>query len=367
MQILKLFEYIILCGVGYSGLSVLLVLGQTFLSSAVEVRFLFSAMKNRSVMVKVIVSMIPMVLAVTYLIITAITFTPFLAGAWDEYNYILLADLTLNAPCILEMLAAVGVFLLLTVLYSIVYPMRPLEWLVTFGVESIAAVALIVLYGGLFLRSSPFTIFSLCRLDPGLIRWPIYGLFTIVFKDFLLAVSLLLGALLRERRPRKSPDEDDVWTWRQRYALQAQRYLTRDYQATGAGLLVFGLTAGSFFTAVLVREDKSALSGDEIAGASIMVGLIGLMFIGFCGVGLLLIYRGLRPETAKIYRQLLSLGDHDTVLRLFCQEMIEETPVVRKVQFNHTVTTSRHFRVTRWGMKTTVERIAPLERQGPSV
>lgn len=362
MQILTLFEYIVLCGVGYGGLSTFLVLGQTFLSSAMEVRFLFAAMKKRSVIVKVMSSMIPMVLALTYLIITSIAFTPFLAGAWDEYNYGLLADLTLNVPCVLEMMAAVGVFLLLTVLYSKFYSMKPLEWLITFGVEAVAAISLLVLYGGLFLRSFPFTIFDLCRWDVTLVRWPVYGLFTIVFKDFVLAVSLFLGALLRERRPRREPDMDDVRAWQLRYEIQVQRYLTQDYLAVGVGLLSFGLAAGSFFSVILAGEDLSAPDGEEIAGMVIMIGLIALMFLGFCGVGLLLIYRRLRPATAKIYRQLLSLGDHDTVLRLFYQEMIAETPVVRKVQFNSTVTTTRHFKVTRWGMRTTVERIAPLDR-----
>lgn len=361
MEILQLFKYITLCGVGYAGLSTAVVLAQTFLSGAMEVKFLFAAMKERSLMVKTVAAMIPMVLAATYIIASSIGFAAFLAGAWEEYNYWLLAELTLNPACMTQMLICVGAFVILTVLYTLRYPMKPLQWLITFGVETAAAAALLVLYGGLFWRVVPFTVIDLCLWDVTALRWPIYGLFTVVFKDFVLIVSLVLGALLRERGPRKDLGGEDAWDWRLRYERQVQRYLTRDYLALGVSLLVFGLATGTFFTVMLMREGLRSFTGSEIGGLIFLIGFILLTYLGFGGVGALLIYRRLRPGTAKIYRQLLSLGEESTVLRLFYDEMVTGKPRVQKLQFNVTRATSEHFQFTRAGMKTTVVRIKPLD------
>lgn len=361
MEIYQLFQYIILCGVGYAGLSTVLVLAQSCLSGAMEVKFLFAAMKERSLMVKTAAVLIPMVLAATYILASTIGFAAFLAGAWEEYNYLLLATLTLNPPCISQMMICVGLFVGLTILYTIRYPMKPLAWLATFGVETLAAVTLLVLYGGLFLPSFPFTVLDLCIWDVSALRWPIYGLFTIVFKDFVLLVSLVLGTLLRERRPRADLGAEDAWDWRVRYERQVQRYLTRDYLALGVSLLAFGLATGTFFLAVVLWEGSGSLSSREIGGLVFLIGFILLTYFGFGGVGALLIYRRLRPETAKIYRQLLSLGEENTVLRLFYQEIVDGTPRTEKLGFNVSRITSEHFQLSKAGLKTTVSRIAPLD------
>jgi len=68
MQAFNLFIAILLGGVGYAN-SLFLVLAQTFASAYFVLRTLFTAMQRRSMLVKVMACMIPMVLGGTYIII----------------------------------------------------------------------------------------------------------------------------------------------------------------------------------------------------------------------------------------------------------------------------------------------------------
>ena len=144
MQAFNLFNSITLGGVGYSN-SLPLVLAQTYASCFLVIRTMFNAMRNRSLLVKTMAILIPMVLGGTYIIASSIVFGAFWSDAWSSYELVRLVAQTLTQDFIYELLAWLAAFALLTVVYSLLYRTRLWEWLLTFSLEIFTALALMVL------------------------------------------------------------------------------------------------------------------------------------------------------------------------------------------------------------------------------
>ena len=190
MQAFNLFIAILLGGVGYAN-SLFLVLAQTFASAYFVLRTLFTAMQRRSMLVKVMACMIPMVLGGTYIIIASICFGAFFSNHWSAPELLHLVESTLSYDFVYETLLWVGLFALLTLVYSLLYRPKFTEWLLTFGLEIIAALALLVLYGGLLIDNFPFTILHLYLASSFWVKFPIYGLFMLIFKNIKLFDSFI--------------------------------------------------------------------------------------------------------------------------------------------------------------------------------
>ena len=371
MQAFNLFINILLGGVGYSN-SLLLVLAQTYASAFLVIRTMFNAMRNRSLLVKTMAILIPMVLGGTYLIASSIVFGAFFGDAWASYELVRLVAQTLTQDFIYELLAWLAAFAALTIVYSLLYRTRLWEWLLTFGLEIFTALALLALYGGLLLDGFPFTIVDLCQVNIFLVKFPIYGIFMIIFKDFVLLTSIIIGLLLRE--PKVSPDFPEDYREQQVfYEKQAQRYLTRDYLALGVSLFLFGCLASAMFIWIMWGEFAGGafpaeLNSDEVVGAVFII-FITLVTICYALVGLLLIFRRLFPQTARIYRRLLALtpqcGDETELLRLFYKEIINGFPSgsnpKQSLFAKKNIMSTEHFIFEQQGMKSTIKwREVPL-------
>lgn len=364
MQAFNLFITILLGGVGYAN-SLFLVLAQTFASAYFVLRTLFTAMRRRSVLVKVMASLIPMVLGGTYIIIASIIFGAFFSGYWSAPEMLHLVENTLSYDFVCETLVWVALFALLTLVYSLLYRPKLSEWLLTFGLEIIAALALLVLYGGLLIDGFPFTILHLCLASTFWVKFPIYGLFMLIFKNFVLLCAILIGALLHERQ-RPLPTPDDYPNRQTFFEKQAQRYLTTDYLALGVSLLLFGLGTTCFFSWIFWDEyggwpDFSQLSGDELSGTIFLL-LFILVVIGYCLVGLLLIGRRLLPHTSRPYRQLAAIAqaqdDSTAVLEIFYQEIVMpslQRPENNSWKLGSNTFISEHFIVEKKGLKVQVK------------
>ncbi len=364
MQAFNLFIAILLGGVGYAN-SLFLVLAQTFASAFFVLRTLFGAMRRRSLLLKVMASLIPMVIGGTYIIAASIVFGAFFSSYWSATEMLHLVESTLSYDFVYETLGWVGLFALLTLAYSLLYRPRLSEWLLTFGLEIITALALLVLYGGLLIDNFPFTILHLCLASTFWVKFPIYGLFMIIFKNFVLFCGLLIGTLLYERR-RPLPNPDDYLDKQSFYEKQAQQYLTTDYLALGVCLFIFGFSVAGFFGWIIWDEyggwpDLSKLSGDELTGVVFLL-LIILVVIGYCLVGLLLIMRRLLPQTSRPYRQLTAIAqaqpDPAAIIELFYQEIVlpcQQQPERASWQLGRNVQSSLHFVVERKGIKVTVK------------
>ena len=120
MQAFNLFNSIMLGGVGYSN-SLPLVLAQTYAAAFLVIRTMFNAMRNRSLLVKTMAILIPMVLGGTYIIASSIVFGAFWSDAWSSYELVRLVAQTLTQDFIYELLAWLAAFALLTVVYSLLY------------------------------------------------------------------------------------------------------------------------------------------------------------------------------------------------------------------------------------------------------
>ncbi len=371
MQAFNLFNSIMLGGVGYSN-SLPLVLAQTYASCFLVIRTMFNAMRNRSLLVKTMAILIPMVLGGTYIIASSIVFGAFWSDAWSSYELVRLVAQTLTQDFIYELLAWLAAFALLTVVYSLLYRTRLWEWLLTFSLEIFTALALMVLYGGLLLDGFPFTIVDLCQIDIFLVKFPIYGIFMIIFKDFVLLTSIVIGLLLREPKNNQEFPED----YREQqffYEKQAQHYLTRDYLALGVSLFLFGCLTTALFVWILWGEFTkdtvpSELDSNEIIGLVFAI-IITLVTICYALVGLLLIFRRIFPQTARLYRKLLALtpqcGDQTELLRLFYKEIINGFPsginTKQSLFAKKNIISTEHFIFEKQGMKSTIKwREVPL-------
>lgn len=363
MEAFGLFINILLGGVGFSN-SLPLVLLQTFGSAFLTLRTLFAAMRRRSPLVKVVASLIPMVLAGTYIIAASIVFGAFFSSAWSSYDLLQLVEGTLNRDFVYELLGWVLAFFLLAAVFTLVYRLGPADFLLNFALELAAAVALLVLYGGLLFEDFPFTIVHLCYLNVELVRLPIYGLFAVIFKVFVLAVSLVIGGLLYEK-PYVIPDEGEFWDRQSFWERQAQRYLTRDYLALGVSLLAFGLSVTALFGWIFWDEyggwpDWVQLSGDEVFGTIALLFFM-LLVIGYCLVGILLIWRRLLPGRARCCRRLAEIAREQSpaeeclVWELFYQEIVlpqMTRPEQNSWQLGPTRTVSEHFVIEKKGLST---------------
>lgn len=373
MQAFNLFVSIMLGGVGYSN-SLLLVLAQTYASGFLVVRTMFNAMRSRSLAVKTLAILIPMVIGGTYLIASSIIFGAFFGDAWTSYELVRLVAQTLTRDFIYELLAWLGAFAVLTIIYSLLYRTRLWEWLLTFSLEIFAALALLVMYGGLLLDGFPFTIVDLCQINIFLVKLTIYGIFMIIFKDFVLLTSIIIGLLLRE--PKVSSDFPENYSDQQLfYEKQAKHYLTRDYMAIGVSLFLFGCLATAMFGWIMLDEFSGKpfppeLNSDEYIGLFFII-VITLVTICYALIGLLMIFRRLFPQTARIYRRLLALtpqcGDQTELLRLFYKEIIIGFPSGEnpKQSFlaKKNILSSEHFIMEKKGLKTTIKwREVPLPK-----
>lgn len=345
---IELFKQILIGGVGYSA-SFYLVFAQVLMSTCSEVKFLFGVLKNKSLTLRFSVLMVPLIIIITYLMASSISFGSFLSGRWDEHKLFSLVSITLTEQGVMEIMAFTAAFLILTIAFSIAFPMKLPLWLMTFGVESVAALALLVLYGGLFFREFPFTILDLCNRNLQLTRYLIYGLFCVIFKDFILVLSLVYGEVFRERQLNKDTGEELYCDKRNYYKKQSLTYLTRDCLPISLSLILFGLFAEGLLAYQWMRSPPS--DPKETLAAITVVLLFGLFFI----LGLFLLYRRMRPQTTTAYRQLRAMGNEDVVLKLFHDEMINGTPTVQRIGFNATEFRSPHFTMRKSGIKTTIE------------
>lgn len=358
MFLWELLECVVVSGVGQGGavaVGVAAVLAQVTLSLYGEVRFLFATMGNRSLTVKVVVSAIPFLILFVYAMVSAISFGSFLFSPTDPYLADLMRSITLTVERVLAILALVLLYPLLALLYCRLVPMKPLRALATFGVEGAGALFLLVLYGGLFLSSFPVTILT---VGPGAVKWAVYAIFIVAFKDFVLAVSLILGLLLRLPQP-KEPEEAACTDRQAYYRRQVQRYLVRDNLTIGIALLLFG-PGTSIFLFFLTREElQGPIPLDDVPGMLLLVGFLLVVLFGFGGLGALLVYRRLRPQTAPAYRTLLTMGEITEMEALFYREIVAGSPSRRKVGFNQWVLRSPHFCLLQSGVRTKLSWVGP--------
>lgn len=170
--------------------------------------------------------------------------------------------------------------------------------------EGYAALSLLTLYGGLLVKGFPYTVLDLSRREIYLVRWPVYGYFTVLFKCFVLIMSLLLGFALRERKDR-SLNEEEKYTDRHKYnEKKVLKYLTKNDTVTGIGLLLFCAASLAFFTYMFLSDTST----DWNFQAFFPLLLIGSLFVMLGAFGAVSLYRGLRPQTSMAYRQLLAMG-----------------------------------------------------------
>ena len=250
---------------------------------------------------------------------------------------------------------AILLYPLLALLYCRLVPMKPLRALATFGVEGAAALFLLVLYGGLFFSSFPVTILT---AGPGAVKWAVYALFIVTFKDFVLAASLILGLLLRLPGPREP--EEAVYGDRQAYyRRQVQRYLVQDNLTIGVSLLLFGPGTSLFLFFLTRKELQGPIPLEDVPGMLLLVGFLSVVLFGFGGLGALLIYRRLRPQTAPAYRKLLTMGEITEMEELFYREIVAGSPSRRKVGFNQWVLRSPHFCLLQSGVRTKLSWVGP--------
>lgn len=346
--IYQMFDIIAQSAVGNVG-NVSLILLQLYISVYVEIKLLFASMKNRSGLVQFSVTMLPLVLIATYCLAAGIIFSAFLEKGPDLDRMTELVNLTLSRQCIREMLLTVAIFFVLMLVYSIAYRLKPLQLLMTFGMELLAALALLALYGGLLVQDFPFTILDLCDRDLLLARWPIYGYFTLLFKCCVLAVSLVLGALLRERKEKPVTDEEFYQDRSRLYERKTLRFLTKDTGLIGAGYLTFSIAAQLFFVWGMVNEGSWALTN------AVTILLVTALFMSPAVIGAYCLYRALRPQTSVPYRQLLAMGDRDTVLRLFCNEVVDGPRLKHNLWKNMDTLQTAHFLFSRQGIKIRVQ------------
>lgn len=358
MFLWDLLGCVVASGAGKGGavvVGVAAVMAQLILSLYGEVRFLFATMGNRSLTVKVMVSAIPFLVIGVYAMVSAIAFGPFLFSPIEPYLADLMLSLTLTVNGVLTILVLAALLPILALPYCLLTRTTPLRVLATFGVEGAAAVTLLVLYGTLFF--SPFS-FSILTVGPGTVKWVVYGIFIVAFKDFLLVASLILGLLLRIPE-RKEPEDAPYVDRPAYYRRQVQRYLVQDNLTIGIALLFFGPGTSAFLWYLVRDEFEGPLSLNDMGGAILLAGFLLLLLLGFGGLGLLLVYRRLRPQTAPAYRKLLTMGDIAEMEALFYQEMVAGKPSRRHVGFNQVELRSPHFCLLRSGIQTKLLWVGP--------
>lgn len=350
--IYQMFDMIAQSGVGNLG-DIGLITLQLMISLFFEVKFLFASVKKRPPMVQLSIAMIPIILIATYSIVCGLFFSAFLGNGPTPSEMTELIEVTLSSRSISEMLIVTVVFFALMLVYSIAYKLNLLQWLMTFGMEMLMAFSLLILYGGLRVADFPFTILDLCERNIYLARWPIYGYFTVMFKCFVLAMSLFLGFVLRERKEKPENEEEKYGDRRGFYQKKALKYLTKNDALIGSALLLFGVAALIFTLWRTIQEEGASLSIDLIPAVT----MVSALFSAPAIMGVFLICRALWPRTGKAYRQLLAMGNSDTVLRLFCEEVVDGKDPETNLWSGNTKIQTEHFVFNQVGIRTWVEWI----------
>lgn len=355
----QIFDIIAQSGVGNLG-NISLIYLQLMFSLFFECKFLFSSMKKRQPLVQFSVAMIPLILIAAYLIVGGLFFSAFMGKGPSVGEMTQLLNVTLTERCVSDMLTAAAAFFVLMLLYSIIYRLKPLQWLMTFGIEMLSALSLFTLYGGLRIEKFPYTILDLCERNLYLARWPIYGYFTVLFKCFVLVMCLLLGFFLRERKEKQEWEEERYRDRRGYYERKTLRFLTKDDALIGGAFLLFSAAAEVFFWYVLRQDAATVWDADTIFTMLVSAAL----FAAPGAIGVCLLYRALRPRTCMAYRQLLAMGNRDIVLQLFCEEIVNgkapETNLWKSTAKIQTV----HFLYWQQGVKPRVKWIGEGLREG---
>lgn len=257
-----------------------------------------------------------------------------------------LVSLTLTRRAVVEIMLVTAAFFAVTAAYSRLNRMTPPQWIATFGTETLEALSLLALYGGALLEGFPFTILDLCRVDVTLARWPIYGYFTLLFKCAMLAVLLFLGWLLREKKAGAGSEEEQYRDRRADREARTPRFFTQNALLTGVSMVLFGAFSAAPLIWAFSRDKSFVLNAASIFSVAALTAL----FAWLPALGLFLIHRAARPETAGPYRQPLEMGDKDTVLALFCEEIIDGAPAERKLGYHDIEIRTAHFLPRRRGV-----------------
>lgn len=261
---------------------------------------LYRAVRRENPAERVLLCMVPGIFVVTAAFIEPLFFGSFLGEGfpWTEA----LGQFLAQAPFFREVLALVGVF------FGALLTERMLDrlWGRPFfagffrsaGLELPIALALLALCADyIWGRGRLFA-----ALGGQEVKWLVYGVYLLLYKDCVLLVCLVWRLLFSEWR--QGEEDDGKWL---------RRYLARGYRAYGWALLLF---AGLWAFAVV--------GGLKREGSPYIWALAVNLAIGALAV--LSLARSWRPPD---YRRILSWGEPEQILRQLRQEIEKKPPLVR--------------------------------------
>lgn len=283
-------------------LSILLLMIQLFLQSAAPAMLLFSAVKGRPLMERVLLLICPMVFFLTYGIMDLLLGGSFLGGGFHHIPELVL--FLLRPRLAREVWGVLALFPLLF------FPVRRWGRANLFSVlgdlTSWALWGLAAAVAVLIAREAVFP--GLLGLPPGTVAlWYVYALYTLLAQEALNLTALGLHLLFRERPPKGDLDAlvyDPQWVRRQVCRLLLEGH-TAFLCSMGPLLLLLCL----LLIPALVEE------GFSVGGAEFLI-----FIAGFGGWWFSVLLRVLSPDRLPAWKRVQGWSDSQQLCRLFCQE-----------------------------------------------
>lgn len=222
-----------------------LLVFQVLLTSCLEIRFYYKSINNKDMLQKVFAAIMPISFIVCCSIIFSLYFGSFISGGMSRTYLSRIADIISDKPFLWELLIIAVLSIILSAIYMFVYRLKWYQFLLTFGLESAALIAGLILFIGLYTER-----FVFAEVQIPLFRCLVYGYFMVVYKAALTLVSLLGAVLFRDTgklKPYQKKEyllEDNFEAYTIKFLNQCQRKTALTFIITMTlfiSIIIYGL------------------------------------------------------------------------------------------------------------------------------
>lgn len=303
METLEILDIIMTRTMPVVTVATIFLIAQVLISSFFEVKFFYQSIQNRSIALKIAVCMVPAVFIITYCIVTPLIMGSFVAGGMSDKSLTHILQITLSYNFLTEMLLAIVCLFLLAFIYKTYYHLNKVQMILSFGFEVAISVCLVLIYGGLFIENSPFSIITLIHSNILFVAYAMSGYFIILYKLILTFISLLAGIVFRDKEDTIHDFSNEVYSYKDQQNA-VLRFI--NYRQKTLGVVYFITSLSLFFIIILVglNDMDLAFNWNNISLIILEFTVIMLPFAFLFILAMINLFFAFFPRITRAYRTL---------------------------------------------------------------
>ncbi len=307
----KLFQMYVFNVLGVADTAEWLVMLQLILGFFLPMMTLYKLLNRRSTVERWVCCMIPSVMIMSAAILETVVFGYFCSDAYSLYDQ--LRWFLHSGNFFKESLVLCGLFFVCSVLFTILsrkVTNASVFHLVLNQIVEYLIVALVLWFSYDYLIKGGRALF---KIDDKLIRWYVYGLWTLIRQSVFYLLCIVCFLLFYERSPKfvdGSYVSSDEWL---------AHYLSDNYRGPGTSVLLYGL----LFCWMSVMCFKDSRNQGEYLMSYVIAALAAVIIIA----GLFMIFFAVFPKLLGSYKMIFKGSNADKMTEQIYRELEQERPL----------------------------------------